>query len=67
MRLYIIDSMEGVNNLNAIKLYEAVKSFMGTAESSATKLSKGRSKRRKKRIKEEQPNQLEPLLLNLAS
>lgn len=42
------DSMEGVNNLNAIKLYEAVKSFRGTDESSATKLSKGRSKKKKK-------------------
>jgi sentrin-specific protease 8 len=41
------DSMEGVNNLNALKLFDAVKAFMGSAESSSTKLSKSRNKKKK--------------------
>jgi sentrin-specific protease 8 len=41
------DSMEGVNNLDAMKLYEAVKGFMGTAVSSSSKSSKSRNKKKK--------------------
>ncbi|KAH7863113.1 hypothetical protein Vadar_013481 [Vaccinium darrowii] len=31
------DSMEGVNNINAVKLFDVLKAFMGSAEASSTK------------------------------
>ena len=41
------DSIEGVNNSYAMKLYDAVKGFMGSSESSSTKLSKVGNKKKK--------------------
>ncbi|KAK2972762.1 hypothetical protein RJ640_019410 [Escallonia rubra] len=54
------DSMQGANNLHAVKLYEAVKPFVGGASSSSTKPKSSSSSTRNNKKKKKEPTANKP-------